>query len=99
MKNKRKRLSLVLSFCMAFAGLALQSCNEATPQMQKDKLNRGVVAVRESSEHVIISWRYLSSDPLNTSFNVYRDGEKIAADTLVTVDRVEGVKVFVTPVK
>lgn len=78
MKNKRKRLSLVLSFCMAFDGLALQSCNEATPQMQKDKLNRGVVAVRESSEHVIISWRYLSSDPLNTSFNVYRDGEKIA---------------------
>lgn len=27
------------------------------------------------------------------------EGEKIAADTLVTVDRVEGVKVFVTPVK
>lgn len=27
------------------------------------------------------------------------DGETIAADTLVTVDKVEGVKVFVTPVK
>lgn len=27
------------------------------------------------------------------------EGEQIAADTLVTVDRVEGVKVFVTPVK
>ena len=27
------------------------------------------------------------------------EGENIAADTLVTVDRVEGVKVFVTPVK
>lgn len=27
------------------------------------------------------------------------DGENIAADTLVTVDKVEGVKVFVTPVR
>lgn len=27
------------------------------------------------------------------------EGENIAADTLITVDRVEGVKVFVTPVK
>lgn len=25
-----------------------------------------------------MSWRYLSSDPINTSFNVYRNGEKIA---------------------
>lgn len=78
MKNKRKRLSLMLSFCAVFAGLALQSCKEAEPQMQKDKLNRGVVAVRESSDQVFVTWRYLSSDPLNTSFNVYRDGEKIA---------------------
>ncbi|MBQ8242650.1 MAG: hypothetical protein IJZ40_04180, partial [Bacteroidaceae bacterium] len=78
MKNKRKRLSLMLSFCAVFAGLALQSCKATEPQMQKDKLNRGVVAVRESSDQVFVTWRYLSSDPLNTAFNVYRDGEKIA---------------------
>ena len=47
-------------------------------KMQKEKLGRGVVAIRENPQDVVVSWRYLSSDPENTSFNIYRNGEKIA---------------------
>ena len=46
-------------------------------KMQLEKLNRGVVAVRETPETVVVSWRYLSADPENQSFDVYRDGKKL----------------------
>ncbi|MBE6282108.1 MAG: rhamnogalacturonan lyase [Bacteroides sp.] len=78
MKNEKKRLSSMHLLWVALLGFSLQSCGEAELKMQKDSLNRGVVAVRENPESVIVSWRYLSSDPLKTSFNVYRNGEKIA---------------------
>lgn len=78
MKNKKTQWSLLLLGWMAVSGFALQSCKETAPQMLMDKIDRGVVAIRESSEQVFVSWRYLSSDPMNTSFNVYRNGEKIA---------------------
>ena len=53
-------------------------------KLQREKLNRGVIAIRENPSEVVISWRYLSSDPIKTGFNVYRDGKKIT-DTPVTV--------------
>lgn len=53
-------------------------------KLQREKLNRGVVAIRENPSEVVVSWRYLSSDPVKTGFNVYRDGKKIT-DTPVTV--------------
>ena len=37
----------------------------------------GVIAVRENPSTVALSWRYLSSDPMNESFDIYRNGEKI----------------------
>jgi len=46
-------------------------------KMKKEKLGRGVVAIRDSDTDVTVSWRYLSSDPINTAFNVYRDGVKV----------------------
>lgn len=33
-------------------------------KLQREKLNRGVVAIRENPSEVIVSWRYLSSDPI-----------------------------------
>lgn len=53
-------------------------------KLQREKLNRGVVAIRENPSEVIVSWRYLSSDPIQTGFNVYRDGKKLT-DTPITV--------------
>lgn len=31
--------------------------------LKGEKLGRGVVAIRENSQTVFVSWRYLSSDP------------------------------------
>ncbi|WP_235816457.1 rhamnogalacturonan lyase [Bacteroides ihuae] len=44
-------------------------------KLKREKLGRGVVALRESSSTVFVSWRYLSSDPMSTAFQVYRDGK------------------------
>lgn len=45
--------------------------------MQREKLGRGAVAVRENPDEVTVSWRFLSSDPDNQAFDLYRDGKKI----------------------
>lgn len=42
-----------------------------------ENLNRGLVAVRTSPNQVFLSWRLLGTEPLTTTFNVYRDGKKI----------------------
>ena len=47
-------------------------------KLQREDLGRGVVAFRESPSDVCLSWRYLSSDATQTSFNIYRDDKKIA---------------------
>lgn len=46
-------------------------------RIQSEKLDRGMVAIREDSTTVNVSWRYLSDDPMDISFDVYRNGEKI----------------------
>jgi len=46
-------------------------------KLKREHLGRGVIAVRENPSTVAVSWRYLSSDPMNESFDVYRNGEKI----------------------
>lgn len=42
-----------------------------------ERLGRGVVAVRTSPDTVSVGWRYLSSDPLEVAFHVYRDGKRM----------------------
>ena len=64
-------------------------------KLQREKLNRGVVAIRENPSEVIVSWRYLSSDPIQTGFNVYRDGKKLT-DTPITVSTGSGKRIEVT---
>ncbi|TWU00573.1 Rhamnogalacturonan endolyase YesW precursor [Botrimarina colliarenosi] len=41
---------------------------------QVEKLNRGVVAVRPTSNSAYIGWRLLGDDPADVAFNVYRSG-------------------------
>ncbi len=45
-----------------------------------ERLGRGTVAVRISPDTVMVSWRYLSSDPAGTAFNVYRDGRLVTPE-------------------
>lgn len=48
-------------------------------KLQREKLGRGVVAVRGNPSRVAVSWRYLESDPENQAFDVYRNGKKVNA--------------------
>ena len=42
-----------------------------------ERLGRGVVAWRDSTNTVCVGWRYLSCDPVRQSFDVYCDGVKV----------------------
>ena len=46
-----------------------------------ERLDRGVVAVRTSTDSVLVSWRYLPTDPLATTFEVMRGSKVIARPT------------------
>ena len=50
-------------------------------KMNREKLNRGVVAIR-SGQKVVVSWRTLTSDAVGESFDVYRDGKKLNTSPL-----------------
>lgn len=53
-------------------------------KLQRERLGRGVIAIRETFSSVAVSWRYLSTDPMDESFDVYRDGKKVNAHPLKT---------------
>ena len=40
-------------------------------QRQTEKLDRGVVAVKNASANYFVSWRYLATDPEDIQFNLY----------------------------
>ena len=46
-------------------------------KLKREKLGRGLVAIRSNPSEVTLSWRYLSADDMKTSFNIYRNGKKI----------------------
>ena len=47
-------------------------------KLQREQLGRGVVAVRQNQSETCLTWRYLSTDPMETAFNIYRNGSKVA---------------------
>lgn len=76
MKNK---FHLIVSFLLStvlFVEMEAQPAYDYT-KLKREKLGRGVVAVKKDAKKNFISWRYLSSDPLDISFNIYRNGEKV----------------------
>jgi len=53
-------------------------------QLQREHLNRGVVAVRTTDGKVAVSWRTLMSDPKGQAYDIYRNGVKLNAESLTT---------------
>lgn len=51
-------------------------------QMQREHLNRAVVAVRIPGNKIFVSWRTLASDRSNEPFTVYRNGVKLTSAPL-----------------
>jgi len=58
-----KKLILFIAFFLAIGNL--------TAQRKMEKLDRGVVAVRNTTGNFFVSWRYLVTDPENVQFNLY----------------------------
>jgi len=46
-------------------------------RLQREQLNRGVIAVKNGEGQVVVSWRTLKSDKRGEAFNVYRNGKKL----------------------
>ncbi|EPS37245.1 hypothetical protein H072_9100 [Dactylellina haptotyla CBS 200.50] len=59
-------------------------------QRPMERLGRGVVAVRQNSVSVLISWRLLGLDPSGISFNVYRASGSSAAVKLTPTPLTKG---------
>lgn len=75
----------LLGICIATSlSTATAQPNYDYSKLQQEKLGRGVIAIRENPSEVIVSWRYLSSDPIQTGFNVYRDGKKLNTEPIIT---------------
>jgi rhamnogalacturonan endolyase len=51
-------------------------------KLRLEKFGRGVVAWRDSTNTVCVSWRYFSYDPTNQTFDVFRDGKKVNSKPL-----------------
>ena len=73
---------LCLTACILTTGLAAQPRYDFD-KLQREDLGRGVIAIRKDASTVTLSWRYLSSDPITTGFNIYRNGTKMN-DTPIT---------------
>jgi len=71
-----RRIFILLAVSVFSAGLVAQSGYDMS-RLKREKLGRGLVAVRESPGRVAVTWRYLSTDLPGESFDVYRDGKKI----------------------
>ena len=71
-----KKWTLLMGLLLATLSSAAQP-NYDFDRLQREQLGRGVIAVREDASAVIVSWRYLSSDSMDESFDVYRDGQKL----------------------
>ena len=72
----RKLIIMFLFSKLCFLTLFAQPNYDYT-RLKRENLGRGLVAIREDFNTVSISWRYLSSDPIDIGFDIYRNGEKI----------------------
>ncbi len=88
------RALLSLSLAVVLTAPSAAQPNYDYSKLKRENLGRGLVAVRTSKKACAVSWRYLSSDPVNIGFNVYRDGRLLNSEPLMTttyfVDRKAG---------
>lgn len=71
------RIILFFYLLISISGVATSQPAYDFTKLKKEDLGRGFVAVREDRNTVNLSWRYLSADPMDIAFDIYRNGEKI----------------------
>ena len=67
----------------ALTGITAQT-NYDYSKIHRERLNRGVVAVKTADGHVAVSWRTLTSDPKGAAYDVFRNGTKLNREPLTT---------------
>ena len=60
-----------------------QACYDY-PSMATERLDRGLVAIRQADGKVMLSWRILRSDRKGEPFDVYRNGQRLNSKPLTT---------------
>ncbi len=78
-----KKLLLSLALPIVASGVVAQPRYDKE-SMMLEKLDRGVVAVRQAEGGVVVSWRTLESDKKGEAFDIYRNGTKLNAEPLTT---------------
>ncbi len=76
-----KRFILFLSMMFA-AGTVSAQTQYNLKNMVKEKLDRGVIAIRQADGNVAVSWRILNDDQENEAFDVYRNGKRLTSKSL-----------------
>ena len=76
MKTKQSLMTVILLFGLLLTATAQPKYDFS--KLQREELGRGVIAVRQNRTETCVTWRYLSSDPIETAFNIYRNGVKVA---------------------
>lgn len=71
-----KCTSLFFSLWVMVVSAVAQPSYDFT-KLKREHLGRGVIAIRENPSTVVVSWRYLSSDSMDESFDIYRNGKKV----------------------
>ena len=61
-----------IQICLINIAIAFGQTNYDVANMQREKLDRGLVAIRHSTETVSVSWRLLPDDDLDIEFDIYR---------------------------
>ena len=83
LKQLKMKRTLFLACFVVICGSNFAQPRYQKEQMALEKLNRGVVALRQGNQ-VVVSWRVLSSDRQGEAFDVYRNGEKMNKQPLMT---------------
>ncbi len=76
---KKTLISFTL-LLLLFCGNLIAQPNYNFSKLKMEKLGRGVVAVKKDKNSNFITWRYLTSDPMGTAFNIYRNGVKLNSE-------------------
>ena len=71
-----RSLQAVLAVMLLPLGTMAQTAYDYS-RLQRERLNRGTVAVRTSPDSVLVSWRYLECDPIDVTFEILRNGKLI----------------------
>lgn len=79
-----KRISIaILALTLCFGMASAQPAYDLK-KINKEKLNRGVVALKQTDGKVFISWRILSSDKKGEAFDIFRNGQKLNTQPLTS---------------